>query len=77
MEYKGLVNLNIDTQKDEIIARLLLQRFYSASYSGLYSDKEIDFTLKFILEEDKDHYSEAYNAMLEYKADTGYNWLVD
>jgi len=71
------IKLDINTQKDEIIARLLLQRFYNSGYSGIYSDNEVNFTLEYILESDKTFYHKAYNAMLEYKAGTGYNWLVD
>lgn len=76
-EFKEPEELCIDTQKDATISRLLLQRFYSTSYNGMYSDSEINFTLENTIESDKQFFDKAYNAMSEYKAATGYNWLVD
>lgn len=71
------IKLDINTQKDQIIARLLLQRFYSTSYSGMYSKAEIDHIVNFTLKEDQIFYDKAYDAVISYNNCKGYEWLVN
>lgn len=59
-----LQKLDINTQKDEIIARLLLQRYYGVHCSGgVYSRNEIDHVLKYATEADQKLYFEAFEAL--------------
>lgn len=74
---KEPIILDINTQKDEIIARLLLQRYYSGRFSGLYSKNEALHIAKFTIESDKTFYDRAFIAVNTALAGNSYHWLIE
>lgn len=71
-----LEKLDIATQKDAIIARLLLQRFYGVQTDGMYSRNEIVHILDHTTPEDCKFYDRAYGAIEDCNDGLGYLWLV-
>ena len=72
-----LQRLNINTQKDEIIARLLLQRYYGIKDHGMYSNNEIDHVLEYTTPSDQEFYCDAFEALEACRdGDGGYKYLV-